>query len=91
MAQVLSRLLSGAMLLSSVLLFSAADARAQQPPGFNPGKDCQTIRTCQFSKRGAFRGCLSSYTCRVCRPVPTRCVVAGRNARCFELRCTWGG
>lgn len=86
----LTRRLSGAILLSSVLLL-APRAHAQQAPEVDRGKDCQTLRTCQFSRRGAFRGCLSSYTCRVCRPVPTRCVVAGRGTRCFELRCTWGG
>jgi hypothetical protein len=67
---------------------------AQQAVGIDPGRDCQTIRTCNFSRSGAYRGCLSSYTCRVCRPQPVRCsasdISSGRR-QCTELVCTWGG
>lgn len=54
-------------------------------------RDCQTIRTCRFERGGSYRGCLSSYTCRVCRPVRTKCEIGGRMQNCHELRCTWGG
>jgi hypothetical protein len=54
-------------------------------------RDCQTIRTCSFTRGGSFRGCLSSYTCRVCRFVPARCEIGGRKTNCQEMRCTWGG
>jgi hypothetical protein len=60
-----------------------AEAVAQQ-------RDCQTIRTCNFARGGLYRGCLSSYSCRVCsfRPAPCR-MDAGRRV-CQEMRCTWG-
>jgi hypothetical protein len=65
-------------------------ALAQQAVGIDPGRDCQTVRTCDFSRTGRVRGCLSSYTCRTCRMVTARCTLAGRS-RCQELVCTWGG
>lgn len=68
----------------------APAALAQQAAGIDPGRDCQTVRTCNFSRTGRIRGCLSSYTCRTCRMVPTRCTLAGR-MRCQEVVCTWGG
>ncbi|MCB1548612.1 MAG: hypothetical protein KDJ41_12370 [Hyphomicrobiaceae bacterium] len=65
-------------------------AVAQSFGGESQGRDCQTIRTCNFSRRGAFRGCLSSYTCRTCRFVPS-CERVGRQRVCANrLRCTWG-
>jgi hypothetical protein len=63
---------------------------AQQSVGVDPGRDCQTVRTCNFSRTGRVRGCLSSYTCRTCRLVTARCAFAGRT-RCQEVVCTWGG
>lgn len=57
----------------------------------NPQRDCQTIRTCRFDRGGSYRGCLSSYTCRVCRLVKARCEIGGRTSNCQEMRCTWGG
>ncbi len=63
---------------------------AQQAVGIDPGRDCQTVRTCNFSRTGRVRGCLSSYTCRTCRLVTARCSLAGRT-RCQEMVCTWGG
>jgi hypothetical protein len=65
-------------------------ASAQQAVGIDPGRDCQTVRTCDFSRTGRVRGCLSSYTCRTCRLVTARCTLAGRS-RCQEVVCTWGG
>ena len=64
-------------------------ATAQQTGAANQGRDCQTVRTCNFTRTGAVRGCLSSFTCRTCRPVITRCNLPG--GRCEELRCSWGG
>lgn len=64
------------------------EASAQQTP---QGRDCQTVRTCNFTRTGAVRGCLSSYTCRTCRLVPTRCDVGGVAATCRAVRCSWGG
>ena len=68
-------------------------ALAQEGPGglINPQRDCQTIRTCNFGRGGSFRGCVSSYSCRVCRFVPTSCRGVGRRKTCRRLRCTWGG
>ena len=82
-----------AALLSGIALGSVAwsgMASAQQAVGINPGRDCQTVRTCDFSRTGRVRGCLSSYTCRTCRLVTARCTLAGRS-RCQEVVCTWGG
>ena len=78
----------------AVALLTLADAfspvAAQQAAGIDPGRDCQTVRTCNFSRTGRVRGCLSSYTCRTCRLVTARCSLAGRT-RCQEVVCTWGG
>jgi hypothetical protein len=75
-------------------LGSSSTVKAQQAVGIDPGRDCQTIRTCNFSRRGAYRGCLSSYTCRTCRMVPVRCsrsdLASGRR-QCQEFVCNWGG
>jgi hypothetical protein len=56
----------------------------------NPGRDCQTITTCRFSAGGSYRGCLSSYSCRYCRFVPTNCRIGGRPGKCSRAVCTWG-
>jgi hypothetical protein len=66
-------------------------ARAQEGPGglINPQRDCQTIRTCNFRRGGSYRGCLSSYSCRVCRFVRVSC--RGAAGTCQMLRCGWGG
>ena len=65
------------------------EARAQQA-GVNSGRDCQTLRTCNFTRNGQPRGCLSSYTCRTCKMVPVKCNIAGRTV-CREFICSWGG
>jgi hypothetical protein len=62
-----------------------------QPAGLNVGRDCQVVRTCNFGRSGTYRGCLSTFTCRVCRFVPARCAVAGTQRVCQRMRCTWGG
>ena len=66
-------------------------ARAQEGPGgiINPQRDCQTVRTCNFRRGGSYRGCLSSYSCRVCRFV--RVSSKGASGSCQMLRCGWGG
>lgn len=75
--------------------FATADmATAQQGPGglINPQRDCHTVVTCNFRRGGSYRGCLSSYSCRVCRTVASRCRDGGRRGRvCHYVRCGWGG
>jgi hypothetical protein len=86
-------LLAAAAVLGMITLATLAwpgDAAAQQAVGIDPGRDCQTVRTCDFSRTGRIRGCLSSYTCRTCRLVTARCTLAGRS-RCQEVVCSWGG
>jgi hypothetical protein len=86
-------------ILTIALVFALASsaftgtAFAQEGPGglLNPQRDCQTIRTCNFRRGGSYRGCLSSYSCRVCRFVRTSCRGLGRGKVCRKLRCTWGG
>ncbi len=65
---------------------------AQEGPGgtINPGRDCQTIRTCNFTRNGSFRGCISSYSCRTCELVPQRCSIGTVSRNCRQMRCTWG-
>jgi hypothetical protein len=84
-AMVLLTALAGAM--------SLAPAMAQEGPGgiLNPQRDCQTVRTCNFRRGGSYRGCLSSYSCRVCRFVQASCRGLGRRGTCQKLRCGWGG
>ena len=80
--------------LLALFLGTAAPVSAQQAVGIDPGRDCQTIRTCNFTRRGAVRGCLSSYTCRVCRMVSVRCTrsdLATGRRQCQEFVCSWGG
>ena len=80
--------------LTALVAMPAGDvAFAQAGPNglINPQRDCQTIRTCRFEKGGSYRGCLSTYTCRVCRLVRSRCEIGGRAQNCHAMRCTWGG
>lgn len=67
-----------------------AQARSSSMSGLSQGRDCQTIRTCNFTRGGAFRGCVSSYSCRVCRYEPARCSLGGRDRTCRQSVCTWG-
>jgi len=77
---------------ASVLLALLAGlvAATAQPAGLDPGRDCQTVRTCQFGRGGIYRGCISAYTCRSCRFVRAPCFVDGSRRVCQRLRCTWG-
>ena len=68
---------------------SPGDARAQ-PAGLNVGRDCQAIRSCNFGRGGSYRGCLSSYSCRICRFLRTACSIDGGRRICQQMRCTWG-
>ena len=72
------------------LVSLASAPRAQQAVGINSGRDCQTVRTCNFSRTSEVRGCLSSYTCRTCKLVPQRCEIAWRT-NCGRFVCSWGG
>lgn len=71
---------------------NSAPVSAQEGPSgsINPGRDCQTIRTCNFSRGGSFRGCISSYSCRTCELVPQRCSIGAVSRNCRQMRCTWG-
>ena len=54
--------------------------------GLEAGKFCSVIRSCNFSRKAAVRGCLSSYSCRQCDFVK-RC----SGGRCeWRSRCGWG-
>ena len=55
-------------------------------------RDCQTVRKCNYTRNGSFRGCISAYTCRTCRMVAARCSIPGAasNRVCREMRCSWG-
>ena len=77
-------------LLAFGLAGSMAQQAAAQPVGLNPNRDCQTIRTCRYSTGGYYRGCLSSYSCRVCRFMRAPCRMDAGRPVCQELRCTWG-
>jgi hypothetical protein len=76
---------------TAALLAAVATADAQPiVPTPDPGRDCQTVRTCNFTRGGEVRGCLSSYTCRTCKMVRSRCNLAGRRY-CERVVCSWGG
>ena len=81
------------MLMAVVAALFAGKAAAQEGPGglINPGRDCQTITTCRFARGGSYRGCVSSYSCRVCRFVRSTCSAGNNRGRsCHRVRCTWG-
>jgi hypothetical protein len=87
------RILFLALAAIACLGAAASSTRAQEGPGgyLNPGRDCQTITTCRFTKGGSYRGCLSSYSCRVCKFVPARCQIGGSSGKiCRQVRCVWG-
>jgi hypothetical protein len=82
--------------LGALMLLALAPtlAPAQEGPGglLNPQRDCQTVVTCRFARGGSYRGCISAYSCRVCRFVAARCEIGGlaQRQRCHRIRCTWG-
>jgi hypothetical protein len=63
---------------------------AAQPVGLDLNRDCQTLVTCRFTRGGLYRGCLSSYSCRVCSLVATRCRLDPGSRVCRQMVCTWG-
>lgn len=77
--------------LAMVLVAGAAVPTTAQQPGANRHRDCQVVRTCNFSRNSPVRGCLSSYTCRTCWFVVTRCSIGIQKGPCRELVCSWGG
>ena len=85
------RTLALALIASGAIVASVGDEARAQPAGLNVGRDCQVVRTCNFGRSGSYRGCLSSFTCRVCRFVPARCYVDGSQRVCQRMRCSWGG
>jgi hypothetical protein len=77
--------------LALVALTTLAQAQAVAP-GIDAGRDCQTIRRCNFTKTGTFRGCISAYSCRSCKIDRANCTFnagAGRKV-CNSLTCSWG-
>jgi hypothetical protein len=78
--------------LAIAVLALTAPAAAQQGPGglVNPQRDCQTVVSCRFAKGGSYRGCISAYSCRVCRLVADRCSVGAVAGKCQRFRCSWG-
>lgn len=78
-----------------VMLPSFSTPASAQTIGTDPSnKRCQTLLTCNYTRGGQYRGCLSSYTCRICRPQRVRCTasdIASGRRLCTELVCTWGG
>jgi hypothetical protein len=73
-------------------LFGACGgALAQEPGGVDPQRNCQTLRTCNFSKGGSFRGCISTYSCKACRFVPGKCSVGASKGTCYRQVCDWTG
>jgi hypothetical protein len=83
------RLLLLALLACSILGWPSREATAQ-PPGLDPKRDCQVLLTCRYNGGGIYRGCLSSYSCRVCRLVTARCGIDPGSRVCQRMQCTWG-
>ena len=80
----------------AMLVGALLSAEAQSAPGLavgpaDQGRNCQTIRTCNFARTASVRGCLSSYTCRTCRFVLSKCAVGNAEGACQRMRCSWGG
>lgn len=78
------------MMVKAPVQGSAAIAVQAAPGVPDQGRNCQTLRTCQFGKGGSFRGCVSSYSCRACRFVPAKCSVGSVSAKCQRQVCDWG-
>jgi hypothetical protein len=78
-----------AVLACGILGWSSLGASAQ-PTGLVPQRDCHVLLTCRYTAGGIYRGCLSSYSCRVCRLVTTHCHIDPRSRVCQQIRCTWG-
>lgn len=84
----------GAFVIAAIAVTIAVSgyALAQTAGGAPPSqRDCQTIRTCNFARGAAVRGCLSSYSCRSCRFVPRCQTIAGKRVCDYQARCGWRG
>lgn len=87
-----TRLIAAAGGLAMVVAVTGSVAMAQTVPGNqNQGRDCKTVLTCNFARGAEVRGCLSSYTCRTCAFVDSRCRIGNAPGTCRKVRCTWGG
>lgn len=86
----LARRIAGLAVGLGLCVLCIAGASAQQAGQSPQGRDCQTVRTCNFTRTGDVRGCLSSYSCRTCRVVAVKCTLPN-TAACREMRCDWGG
>jgi hypothetical protein len=85
-----SRLIFGVLVLLALPAFPALAKNGGGVVLGDTQRDCQTVTTCNFKRGGSYRGCLSSYTCRKCSFVPSRCSIAGASGRvCERLVCTW--
>jgi hypothetical protein len=90
----LAAILAAPFLLLTLVSALPTSASAQVVGTDPRNRHCQTLLTCNYTRGGVYRGCLSSYTCRVCRPQRVRCTasdIASGRTRCTELVCTWGG
>lgn len=82
-----------AMLIGGGAVTTATTASAQAVNG-NNGRVCQTVRRCNFTRGGVFRGCISAFSCQRCRTVRVRCNAAARRAGrrfCTRLNCDFRG
>ena len=77
--------------IATLLVSGVTVAYAQTAESPGDARKCQTIRTCNFSRTASVRGCLSSYTCRSCRLVTSKCTVGGLQGPCEKFVCSWGG
>jgi hypothetical protein len=86
----IARICLFAALITGPLVWAAGTAMAQLVPPGASQRDCQTIRTCNYTRGGVYRGCLSSYSCRVCKFIRTACTIDGTRKLCQQVRCAWG-
>ena len=86
----IARICLFAVLACGPLVWAAGSATAQLVPPGASQRDCQTVRTCNFNRSGSYRGCLSSYSCRVCKFVRTACSIDGTRKTCQQVKCGWG-
>lgn len=78
--------------IATLLLAGLSAVAAQTVLGpVNQGRECQTVRTCNFDRNAEVRGCLSSYSCRSCKLVPSKCQVGTAGGVCQRFRCSFGG
>lgn len=81
-----------ATLVALAAFSGLAPVAAQTVPNSSPqGRDCQTVRVCNFARGAEVRGCLSSYSCRTCRMTTVANCKLGPGRVCQEMRCGWGG